>query len=420
MYQVHKFGGASIQDAKHIIQVGEILKSYDTSQLVVVVSAMGKTTNALEDILMLHYKKDPEVMERFEAIKLAHMTICQELMPGREDVLIDINDAFIEIEWMIEDEPESDKNYAYDQIVSVGEIISSKIISHYLNTIGIYNHWLDARDVILTNNRYRAAKVDWVETDKRIHKALENPECKDKLIITQGFIGSTSENFTTTLGREGSDFTAAILSKLLDASKMTVWKDVPGIMTADPKRYPEASFISKIDYIEAIEMTYYGAKVIHPKTIKPLQNKNIPLEVRSYKTPEIPGTLIGNTGLDQYPPILVFLDDQCLLEVRTKDFSYMAEKNLSQIMGALYQHRLKSNMTQTSAISCRMSLDYNEENIQHLVEYLSNDYHINTTTALNLITIRHYDETTLADAKKVGKIMMENLNDRTAQIVTKG
>lgn len=419
MVEVHKFGGASIRDAAHIRRVGDIIKTLIDKPIVIVVSAMGKTTNALEKILHLHQQGDDQALVLFEQLKQQHLALTNELIPDNQAILVDINDAFIEIEWMIEDQPEANQDYAYDQVVSVGEVLSSKILSHYLGSIGVNNQWLDVRDIIVTDNQYREAKVDFEQTQNRIDRYLKGKILANKPIITQGFIGSSTENFTTTLGREGSDYTAAIFSNGLDADKMTVWKDVPGIMTADPKRIPDAVFLPEIDYSEAIEMTYYGAKVIHPKTIKPLENKHIPLEVKSYLDASTTGTIISEKLNANYPPIHVIMDNQYLFEITTKDFSYMAERNLAQILSFLDSIQVKSNMTQNSAITCKICIDYDHKKVEKIKAYLDQDYSVTTIDNLRLITVRHFDDATVDFYKESGDLVVENIANETVRMIVR-
>ncbi|MEM6770236.1 MAG: aspartate kinase, partial [Bacteroidota bacterium] len=300
---VFKFGGASLKDATAIRNVADILQQYQGEQLVVVVSAMGKTTNALEKVAEAFYRGDLEGAKyQLTALHNATLTTTKELFGDEvpEDLLANLNDVFVSVEWALEDPPSAEYDYDYDQIVSLGELVSSHLVAAYLNYAGLPTSWLDARDCIITDNTYREGWVQWPDTQARITKTVP-PLLQRGFVLTQGFIGSTTENFTTTLGRKGSDYSAAIFSYGLDAEKMSIWKDVPGVLTADPRLFDNVSLVERLSYREAIEMTYYGASIIHPKTIKPLQNKSIPLHVRSFLNPTGPGTEITSDAADTYP-----------------------------------------------------------------------------------------------------------------------
>nr|HMU05373.1 aspartate kinase [Saprospiraceae bacterium] len=323
--KVFKFGGASVKDSEGFKNVGQILQKYSDEKIVVVVSAMGKTTNALEEVVKSFYAQDGQTEALLLNIKSSHVALIQELFPVSQVVLDDINDAFVEIEWVLEEAPHEDYDYTYDQIVSMGELLSSKILIHYLQHLKISSKWLDVRDVILTDNTYRDARIQWDTTQSNAKLKIIPMLESANHIVTQGFIGTTSENFTTTLGREGSDYTAAILSYCLDADSMHIWKDVPGVLTGDPRIFDEVIKMPRISYNEAIEMTYYGAKVIHAKTIKPLQNKQIPLFVRPFLDPSSEGTVISDEKEMSYPPVIVIEHDQTLLHISTNDFSFVAE-----------------------------------------------------------------------------------------------
>lgn len=390
--EVHKFGGASVKDVDGFKNVVKIIQSYRKEKAVVVLSALGKTTNALQKVVSDHYAADIDPFQSLNQIKKTHYDIIEQLFDNKEQILDEINEAFVEIEWMIEDAPHEDYDFEYDQIVSVGELVSTKILNHYLQIVGVKAIWLDVRDVILTDNTYREAKVDWVETEKRINIKI-NQLAKDyDVIVTQGFIAATSENFTTTLGREGSDFTASIFSYCLGVKEMSIWKDVPGILSGDPRLFEDATKIDQMSYREAIEMTYYGAKVIHPKTIKPIQNKGIPLHIRSFIEPEGTGTWISDQKDVDYPPIIVFEHNQCLLRIATKNFSFVAEDHLSEIFSLVAKHRVKIKMMKNTAVSFIISADNDAHRIQKLVTDLSENFNIDQQEDLELLTIRHYNK----------------------------
>ncbi|MGL4598876.1 MAG: aspartate kinase, partial [Bacteroidia bacterium] len=344
--KVFKFGGASVKDAEAVKNVAEILKRFPDEQLLVVISAMGKTTNALERLTHAFFYKKEDPLPILEEIRQYHIGILQELFDNPQHPVFDeLHNTIVELEWAIEDEPTHTYDCEYDQIVSLGELISTKIVAAYLQHVGIKSTWRDIRDVIKTDNTYREGKVDWALTEKLIREdflpALQNS--KTGIIITQGFLGVTSENFTTTLGREGSDYTAAILAYCTDAEGVTIWKDVSGVLNADPKWFDETQLIPQLTYQDAIELTYYGATVIHPKTIKPLQNKNIPLYVRSFLNPEKEGTKIHHTQTPLPIPCFIFKVDQVLLTISPRDFSFIVEENLSSIFNLFSKHGVKIN-----------------------------------------------------------------------------
>ena len=417
--KVFKFGGASVKDSEGFRNVGQILQKYSDEKIVVVVSAMGKTTNALEEVVKSFYAQDGQTETLLLKIKSSHVALIQELFPVSQAVLDDINDAFVEIEWVLEEVPHEDYDYTYDQIVSMGELLSSKILIHYLQYLKISSKWLDVRDVILTDNTYRDARIQWDTTQSNAkHKIIPMLETANH-IVTQGFIGTTSENFTTTLGREGSDYTAAILSYCLDADSMHIWKDVPGVLTGDPRIFDEVIKMPRISYNEAIEMTYYGAKVIHPKTIKPLQNKQIPLFVRPFLDPSSEGTVISDEKEMSYPPVIVIEHDQTLLHISTNDFSFVAEHHLSMIFALLAKHRLKVNMMRNTAISFSVCVNNIPDRIKKFEKELGTEFKMIQDNDLELVTIRHYNEDILKDMKKNKLILFEEKLQDTVQMVVR-
>jgi len=403
--KVYKFGGASVKDAEAVRNVVEILGSYKGQSILTVVSATGKTTNALEKVVKAYHNQTGEAETLLQKIKDDHIEIMRDLNILNDQSFADISDTFVEIDWMIEEEVRDPYNYVYDQIVSVGELVSSKILYYTAKSIGLDAVWLDVRDVLVTNNSYREAKVLWSETQARMDSKVKAMTDAHDLVITQGFIGSSTENFNTTLGREGSDYSAGIFSYCLDAESLSIWKDVPGILTADPRLFENVTKINRLDYREAIEMTYFGAKVIHPKTIKPLQNKNIPLFVRPFNNPSEEGTII-TSGVDSaYPPVIVIEPDQSLIHIATKDFSFVAEVHLSEIFAKLNACRLKVNMMRNTAISFSVAVQNDQKKITKFIDQLSDQYTIVQDEGLELITIRHYDQATV-DRMKEGKIVL--------------
>ncbi|MBC7884292.1 MAG: aspartate kinase [Saprospiraceae bacterium] len=417
--KIFKFGGASVKDADGYKNVGNILTKYQEDKIVIVVSAMGKTTNALEDVVKSHYAQDGNTEHLLDQIKKSHLALIQQLFPLSQSVLDEINDTFVEIEWVTEEKPHEDYDYTYDQIVSIGELLSSKILAHYLQHIHIKNQWLDIRDIIITDNTFRDARLNWETTQQNVRNKISPLFEKSNFIVTQGFIGSTSENITTTLGREGSDYTAAILSYCLDAQSMHIWKDVPGVLTGDPGIFDEVIKMPRISYNEAIEMTYYGAKVIHPKTIKPLQNKQIPLYVRPFKDPNSEGTIISDEKEMTYPPVIVIEHDQTLLHISTNDFSFVAEHHLSMIFALLAKYRLKVNMMRNTAISFSVCINYIPERIKKFAEELGTEFKMIQDNDLELVTIRHYNEDILKDMQKNKLILFEEKLQDTVQMVVR-
>ncbi len=417
--KVFKFGGASLKDVEGIKNVTSILRQYGNERLVIVVSAMGKTTDALEKVVGAHFNRTGEAYTLLEGVKQQHFDICRELFPEGHEVFASINDTFVEVDWVLEDEPHENYDFMYDQIVSIGELVSSKIVHAYLNQEGLPVHWLDARDVILTDDIYREGWVQWDATEERAER-LVKPLLQNKgFVLTQGFIGSTTENFTTTLGREGSDYTAAIFSFCLDAESMTIWKDVPGVLTADPRIFENVVKLERLSYKEAIEMTYYGAKVIHPKTIKPLQNKSIPLYVKSFKEPQAEGTFISGEVEDHYPPMIAVERNQALLYISTRDFSFVAEHHMSYLFKLIAELRLQVNMMQNTAISFVVCFNDTDDKVDRFIEMITREFKVILDRNLELITVRHYTQD-LLDMLREGKIvMLEEHIQRTVQMVVK-
>lgn len=417
--RVFKFGGASVKDAEGVKNVVSILDLFKNEKLVVVVSAMGKTTNALEAVVNAHVNNEGNWRELLDRVRVFHTDIIDELGFGKDHpVRKDLDRIFVEMEWVAEEPPAKGYNWAYDQIVSQGELISTSIISHYLSSRGVGNCLLDVRDVLMTDNTYREGKVDWTLSGQLISDCIKDLHMKNPIVITQGFIGATSENFTTTLGREGSDYTAAIFSYCLDAEEMVVWKDVPGILSADPKFYSDAIKLEQISYRDAIELTYYGATVIHPKTIKPLENKRIPLRVASFISPKEKGTQVGDFNQTKpLVPCFIFKTDQILFSISSKDFSFIAEEHLSDIFATFARHRVKINMMQNSAISFSACTDNDLMKIPGLVEEISHRFKVLYNEHLRLVTVRHYYQSTIDSLTKGKTILLEQRSRHTAQLV---
>ncbi len=420
--KIFKFGGASVKDASAVKNLAGILNQFIGEPLVVVISAMGKTTNSLERLCDAFYYKKENGAEVLEGIRKFHFDILDELFPDKKHfVFTEIHNTFVELEWAIEEEPTHSYDCEYDQIVSIGEVLSTKILSAYLAEAGLKNKWFDIRDFIKTDNSYREGKVDWTLTEQRVNEELVPffQSGKEQLVITQGFIGVTSENFTTTLGREGSDFTAAILAWCLNAESVTIWKDVPGVLNADPKWFDETKLIPQLTYQDAIELTYYGATVIHPKTIKPLQNKKIPLYVRSFLDPKKEGTKIYEEPVHLPVPCFIFKVDQVLISISPKDFSFIVEENLGDIFELFAKHRLKINVMLNSAISFSVSVDHDAAKLPELIEKLRENYRVLYNENAELVTIRYYDQATIDRVTAGKQIFLEVKTRYTVQIVMK-
>lgn len=417
--QVFKFGGASVKDAEGVKNVVEVLKLFPQQKVCVVVSAMGKTTNALERLVNVYFHKTENAELVLEEIKQFHLSICRELFPNENHpIYTELENTFVELYWAIEDEPTHSFDFEYDQIVSMGEVVSTKIVSAYLNEVGLKNKWVDARGIIQTDNTYREGKVDFDLTEQLVKKEVLPLFDNVDILVTQGFIGGTSENFTTTLGREGSDYTASILAYCLNAYNVTIWKDVPGVLNADPKYFKHTKKIDELSYQDAIELTYYGASVIHPKTIKPIQNKNIPLYVKSFIEPKAEGTVVKDSHKRLQIPSYIFKSHQILISIQPKDFSFIAEENLSDIFELFSKHAVKINLMQLSAISFSVCCDNNEK-IKALLEELQTLFKVLYNEGVELMTIRYYTQDTIDALTKNKTILLEQKSRFTVQMIMK-
>jgi aspartate kinase len=416
---VFKFGGASVKDAEGIINLANVVEKYKGEQLLIVVSAMGKTTNALEKLTKAYADQTEDMQDIYEGIKQYHYDILTKLFNSNDPVFDEVANTFVEIDWMIEDEPHDSFDFIYDQIVSVGELVSTRIVTAYLNKAGLKSQWLDVRGYIHTDNTYREGVVQWDKTRDSIALSIPS-QLERSIVVTQGFLGGTSENFTTTLGREGSDYTASIFAACLGAESVTTWKDVPGILNADPKLFADTVKFDELTYTEAIEMTYYGATVIHPKTIKPLQNARIPLLVKPFNDPTAPGTVIKESAANIFAkPVIIIKQNQVLLSISTKDYSFISEDNLSDILGRFAKSRVKVNVMQTSALSFSVCFDYKEEYFNGLLENLNSDYKAKYNSNLTLITLRHYTGNAVKELTEGKTILLEQTSRNTAQVVVK-
>jgi aspartate kinase len=414
---VYKFGGASVKDAAGVKNLANIVKETAHEPLLIVVSAMGKTTNALEKLARAYFNAQDDVHELFDEIKQYHYDIINKLFGDDDQVYIELNNTFVEIDWMLEDEPHDDYDFIYDQIVSIGELTATRIVNAYLNHFGLNSAWLDVRGYIHTDNTYREGVVDMDKTCAIIQKEIPELLKKD-IIVTQGFLGGTSENFTTTLGREGSDYTAAIFAACLGARSVTTWKDVPGILNADPKLFNDTVKFDELTYNEAIEMTYYGATVIHPKTIKPLQNAGIPLLVKPFNDPKGSGTVIKEKADQKFvKPIIIVKPGQTLLSVSAKDYSFISEHHLSDIFRLFAKNQVHINIMQTSALSFTVCFNVYQERFEKLLVDLKKDYKVKYNGNLTLYTMRHYQQSALRDLVLDKTVLLEQISRNTAQVV---
>lgn len=420
--QVFKFGGASVKDAGAVVNLVEVLRQFEGQPLVVVVSAMGKMTNALERVADAAAYEPTLLNDRLEAVRLFHLGILEPLFPDASHPVYTQTagwlDKLSEVTLLASQMP---FDQFYDQVVSFGELISTTIIHHYLLLRGFQNHWLDARQVIHTDQSWRNGHVLWDDTRNGVAaewKRVCGQSGSRPLMLTQGFVGRAANGFTTTLGREGSDFTAAVLAWSLDASGVTIWKDVPGVLNADPKFFDNTVKLDQISYEEAIELAYYGATVIHPKTIKPLQNKNIPLHVKSFLDPESPGSIIGPFAeCSPEVPSFIFKTNQVLISIAPRDFSFIAEKNLQIIFGVFSDARLRINLMQNSAISFSVCADHDEHRVREVINQLKTDYKVRYNQGLQLVTIRRYTPEVIEAVVAGRKIFVEQRSRLTAQVV---
>ena len=417
--RVFKFGGASVNSVERIKNLGSILNQYKGEKLLVVVSAMGKTTNALEKVTSSFFSGNKnEALQLFEQVKQQHLTTAKYLLVSNylscEEQL---KNFFTEVEWLLHDKPVRDFDYYYDQVVCIGELLSTSIVSAYLNEAAIQNKWIDVRDIFRTDDNFRDAIIDWNITQQNVINRVIPVFNQYNIILTQGFIGSTDENESTTLGREGSDYSAAVFANMLNASSQTIWKDVEGVMNADPKQYPDAQLISELNYGEVIEMAYYGAQVIHPKTIKPLQNKGIPLYVKCFTDPSLPGTVIHDKNVNHLPPIIVLKENQVMIELSSRDFSFVGEHHAAQLYHLFEKLKIKPNLTQNTAISFLCVLDDHKEKVEKLALEASGIFEVQVMKSLMLLTIRHFNRELFEKLTKGKKILLQQQTRETVQVL---
>ena len=414
--RIFKFGGASIKNAEGVKNLVIALKHEEDKKSVVVVSAMGKMTNAFEDLLYVLLNDKTRLEEKLEFIVDFHLQIMQELFEENHFVFNEIQLLLNELKNLLNHTSSSNYNFVYDQIVCFGELLSTKIIAAYLQEQGLENNWLDIRSIIKTDTNYREAKVDWIGTQENCNAKMNS----SSLIITQGFISSDHLGNTTTLGREGSDYTAGILAYCLDAKSVTIWKDVEGVLNADPRAFDNTVLLKQISYREAIEMAFYGASVIHPKTLKPLENKRIPLYVRSFLNLESTGTKVSKgINIDPITPCFVVKKSQILVSISALDFSFMVEENLSHIFKLFHDYQLKVNLTQNSAISFSVCLEDNFNKFEEFYKELLPNFKVKYNNNVTLYTIRHFDEKSMNEIEERGTILLKQISRETVQLVIK-
>lgn len=414
--KIFKFGGASIRDANEVKNVLRVLNHEGFLNTLIVISAMGKMTNAFEKIVNSFYFKTDDLQQNIEFVRNYHLEIVNELFEEESHpIFVEIEQIIGQLSRFLIANKSIDYNFIYDQIVGVGELLSTKIVSTFLNENQIENNWIDVREYIKTDSSYRDAHVNWELTSKNIAALNTN-----KLYITQGFLGSNLNGETTTLGREGSDYTAAIFAHCLNAKSLTIWKDVDGVLNADPRFFENPELLNQISYNEAIEMAFYGASVIHPKTLKPLENKNIPLYVRSFYSLEKKGTTVGK-GHPLIPEIPCFIlkQNQVLISISALDFSFMVEYNLSDIFKILHNYKLKVNLIQNSALSFSVCIEDKFNNFQQFLIELESKYRISYIENVSLYTIRHANQIAVKEIEQKGKVLLKQATKGTVQVVMK-
>ena len=415
--KIFKFGGASVKDADGVKNVLNVIKTVGHEDILIVISAMGKMTNALELVITNYFDKSTEFNASLQEVKKYHNQILIDLFDDEDnDVFFAVNSHLADLEYFLRSNKSPNYSFVYDQVISYGEIISTTIVSHYFNEQGLNNNWIDVRNFIKTDNNYRDGNVDWEQTQKLISKGVK----KKNLNITQGFLGSDENNFTTTLGREGSDYTAAIFAYCLGAESVTIWKDVPGVMNADPRYFENAILLNQISYREAIELAFYGASVIHPKTLQPLQRKEIPLFVKSFINPLLAGTSVSK-GADLEPKIPCFIikKNQLLLSLSSLDFSFMMEDHMSEIFALFSEHKIKVNLIQNSAISFSVCIEDKYGNFNALKTSLSKKFKISFNENVSLYTVRHFDDEAKNIVENNKTILLTQISRGTLQVVTK-
>jgi|TARA_R110000823_G_scaffold75551_3_gene172864 aspartate kinase len=413
--RVFKFGGASVKDASSVKNVVRVLEEVGHDNTLLVVSAMGKTTNAMEDVVNAYFKDKSLLPAAVHEVIQYHDNILHDLFPNdKHPVFAKVKTLFDEVQGFLVWNKSPKHGFVYDQVVGYGELVSTTILSAYLNEIGIANQWLDVRSLIKTNDDYRDAKVNWDKTQLNVNEKVD----KHKLNITQGFLGSDDNNFTTTLGREGSDYTAAILAYCLNAEEVTIWKDVPGVLNADPRYFEKTELLNKISYREAIELAFYGASVIHPKTLQPLQRKEIPLHVKSFINPKDKGTTVGKgIGIEPKVPCFIVKKNQVLMKLSSLDFSFIVEDSISELFKLLHDHQMKVDLIQNSAISFSVCVDNKFDKLEELLNLLKSRFKVVHHEGVSLYTIRHFDTEALTSLQNGKEILLEQRGKETVQLV---
>ncbi|WP_420321254.1 aspartate kinase [Flagellimonas sp.] len=415
--RVFKFGGASVKDAEAVRNVVRVLQEVGHEDTLVVISAMGKTTNAMEKVVAAYFNDKPSITSSIQEVVEYHENILSDLFESKDHrVYARVRLLFEEVKGFLAWNKSPKYAFVYDQVVGYGELVSTTIISEYLNKVGIPNVWQDVRNLIKTDNNYRDAAVNWERTQNEISTKVD----MSKLNITQGFLGSDDNNFTTTLGREGSDYTAAILAYCLNADSVTIWKDVPGVLNADPRNFKETQLLHKISYREAIELAFYGASVIHPKTLQPLQRKEIPLHVKSFVNPKGEGTTVcKGVGISPEIPCFIVKKDQVLLKLSSLDFSFIVENNISEIFKLFHDHRMKVDLIQNSAISFSVCLDNKFNGLQPMLNELEKRFKVVCHEDVSLYTIRHFDDKAVKTLQNGRSVLVEQRGKETVQLVVK-
>ena len=415
--QVFKFGGASVKNAEGVKNIAKVLQGVGYKDTLVVVSAMGKTTNKLELVVKAYFEEKSKQQEYIHDVITCHEEILTNLFSNKQHLIYKtVKDLFEELTSFLNWNKSPDYSFVYDQVVGYGELISTSIIAAYLKEIHIDNNWLDVRTIIKTDNSYRDAKVNWEHTKQNVANKIE----KSSLYITQGFLGSDSNNFTTTLGREGSDYTAAILAYCLNATSVTIWKDVPGVLNADPRYFKETQLLYQISYEEAIELAFYGASVIHPKTLQPLQRKEIPLYVKSFLNPLDKGTCVSKgKQLEPFIPCFIVKKNQILISLSSLDFSFIVEENISEIFALLHQYKLKVDVIQNSAISFSVCVNDTYKNIENLLQVLRSKFKVSCSENVSLYTIRHNKNGAFGEIIKGKEVLLKQEKDNTVQLITR-
>ncbi|MBT8182777.1 MAG: aspartate kinase [Eudoraea sp.] len=415
--RVFKFGGASVKDANGIKNLVKVLEETGHQNTFLVVSAMGKMTNAMEAVVKAYFDDRSGLKSTLEEVVLYHQNILEELFKDKKHpVYQKVNLLFEEVNGFLAWNKSPNYSFVYDQVVGYGELLSTTIVSMYLNEIGINNHWIDIRDFIKTDDNYRDGRVNWEKTQQSIEEGVE----KNKLYITQGFLGSDDNNFTTTLGREGSDYTAAILAYCLDANSVTIWKDVPGVLNADPRYFEETKLLNQISYREAIELAFYGASVIHPKTLQPLQRKEIPLHVKSFINPKDAGTTVGKgVGIEPEIPCFIVKKDQVLMKLSSLDFSFIVEDSIGDLFKLLHDYKMKVDLIQNSAISFSVCVDNKFNRLNDLLDQLSGRFKVVCHEDVSLYTIRHFNTEAIESLQNGRDVLLEQRGKETLQLVVK-